>query len=177
MLNRATSWGGPTLVRLRFILRRSSLFAAILAAFVTTAAAQTVDQMRVGLPWQTVSLNGAAFTAIDADGANLLLTATSDVVPVIAEYASLAPDRGLSVFICGEEFPNFQPTPRAAFGELVIPLSTRQPQPAPHLSWPGKSVAMTLRRRSHPRPPLQVFFRRHPWRMTRPLTCPTMTYW
>ena len=126
---------------------------------------------------QTVSLNGAAFTAIDADGANLLLTATSDVVPVIAEYASLAPDRGLSVFICGEEFPNFQPTPRAAFGELVIPLSTRQPQPAPHLSWPGKSVAMTLRRRSHPRPPLQVFFRRHPWRMTRPLTCPTMTYW
>lgn len=103
-------------------MRIFPLLATLLAGVAGSATAQSEGPLQIGLPGDVLVVEPWAFSAVQTEGANLLLTAHPWFVPMVARYALLAPPEGLTLSFCGTYFPNFQPSSSMETGALVIPF-------------------------------------------------------
>ncbi|MBY4894133.1 hypothetical protein KUL25_15355 [Rhodobacteraceae bacterium N5(2021)] len=78
--------------------------------------------LELGVPGDIVLAQPSAFTIVDTDGENLVLFAHQEFLPVVMEYAAVAPSEGISISICGQVFAPFRPLENLGSGMMVIPL-------------------------------------------------------
>ena len=98
-----------------------SKFFVLLCLTATTAFAQSETALQLGVPNDTVFVNPSAFTEIRQWDGDIHLTAHPGFLPVIQDYARLAPPEGISVLLCGVELPSIEVTPETQAGSFVIP--------------------------------------------------------
>ena len=99
-----------------------TLLAALLAAVPLMAPAQSEAPLHLGVPGDMTFVQPSAFTIVNAEGPTLVMFPDPGFFPVILDYINLAPPEGITVSLCGTEFPPIQPTAQMASGRMDIPM-------------------------------------------------------